>query len=121
MLCLVIIYTVLPTDDLHIDYAIVPYDEELHKKLWDSFVLSSMNGTVFHTHQFLAYHREGKFDFHHLLFFHGKRLVAVFPGGFSNGGKIYESPMGASYGSFVTEDISADIALGIVSAFENIF
>ena len=26
--------------------------------------------------------------------------------------------MGASYGSFVTEDISADIALAIVKAFE---
>jgi len=77
-----------------------------------------MNGTVFHTQQFLDYHNKGKFDFHHLLFYHGKRLVAILPGGFRESGKIYDSPLGASYGSFVTEDISADIALEIVAAFE---
>jgi hypothetical protein len=77
-----------------------------------------MNGTVFHSQQFLAYHNIGKFDFHHLLFFHGNRLVAVLPGGFRDNGKIYDSPLGASYGSFVTEDISADIALAVVTAFE---
>jgi hypothetical protein len=31
---------------------------------------------------------------------------------------VYDSPLGASYGSFVTEDISADTALAIVAAFE---
>ncbi|MFI5263453.1 MAG: GNAT family N-acetyltransferase, partial [Candidatus Kapaibacterium sp.] len=75
-----------------------------------------MNGTVFHTQQFLAYHNEGKFQFHHLLFYEGKRLVAVLPGGLRENGKIYDSPLGASYGSFVTEDISADTALAIVEA-----
>jgi hypothetical protein len=77
-----------------------------------------MNGTVFHTQQFLAYHNEGKFLFGHLLFYHGQRLVAVLPGGFREGGSEYDSPLGASYGSFVTGDISADTALGIVTAFE---
>jgi len=77
-----------------------------------------MNGTVFHTQQFLDYHETNKFSFHHLLFFHRKHLVAILPGGFRENGKIYDSPLGASYGSFVTGDISADIALGIVAAFE---
>lgn len=76
-----------------------------------------MNGTAFHTQRFLSYHSHGKFDFHHLLFFYNKHLVAVLPGGFRNG--IYESPLGSSYGSFVVEDISADVALAIVEAFEN--
>jgi lipid II:glycine glycyltransferase (peptidoglycan interpeptide bridge formation enzyme) len=76
-----------------------------------------MNGTVFHTQQFLSYHSPGKFDFHHLLFFYDRHLVAVLPGGFRNG--IYESPMGSSYGSFVVEDISTYVALAIVEAFEN--
>lgn len=78
-----------------------------------------MNGTVFHTQQFLTYHNEGKFHFHHLLFYEGKRLVAVLPGGFRENGKIFDSPLGSSYGSFVTEDISADTALAIVEAFED--
>src|SRR5205807_6401785 len=56
--------------------------------------------------------------FHHLLFYQSKRLVAVLAGGFRENGKIYDSPLGASYGSFVTEDISADTALAIVAAFE---
>ncbi len=77
-----------------------------------------MNGTVFHTQQFLDYHNEGKFQFHHLLFYEGKRLVAVLGGGLRENRKIYDSPVGSSYGSFVTEDISAATALEIVEAFE---
>jgi hypothetical protein len=75
-----------------------------------------MNGTVFHKQQFLAYHSIGKFDFHHLLFYHGKNLIGVLPGGIR--GNTYESPLGASYGSFVTMDLSADEALALVQAFE---
>jgi hypothetical protein len=77
-----------------------------------------MNGTIFHTQQFLRYHDRNKFEFHHLLFYHKKHLVAVLPGGFQDRGKIYDSPIGASYGSFVTEDISAETALAVVAAFE---
>ncbi|MDP4219461.1 MAG: GNAT family N-acetyltransferase [Bacteroidota bacterium] len=78
-----------------------------------------MNGTVFHTQQFLAYHHEGRFQFHHMLFYEGKKLVAVLAGGFRENGRIYDSPLGASYGSFVTGDISADVALAIVRSFES--
>lgn len=98
---------------------VVEYVEETHKALWDAFVLRSMNGTAFHLQQFLAYHPAGKFDFHHLLFFDRDRLVAVLPGGFSKDHKNFESPMGASYGSFVVEDIDAATALAIVWAFED--
>lgn len=85
---------------------------------WDRFVKSSMNGTVFHEQQFLGYHPADRFDFHHLMFFRGEHLIAVLPGGLKQSGRVFESPAGASYGSFVTEDISAQTALDIVAAFE---
>lgn len=97
---------------------IVHYDPALHRKVWDAFVRQSMNGTAFHLQQFLDYHAQGKFNFEHLLFYLGDRLVAVLPGGSSNNGESYDSPLGSSYGSFVVEDISADTALSIVTAFK---
>jgi hypothetical protein len=97
---------------------IVRYDPAVHAELWDRFVRRSMNGTEFHLQRFLAYHPEGKFNFDHLLFYEGERLVALLPGGVSADGQAYESPMGSSYGSFVVEDISADTALAIVEAFK---
>ena len=96
----------------------VPYSEVEHRTLWDRFVRASMNGTVFHEQRFLAYHPAGRFNFHHLLFFQGERLVAVLPGRLREDGRMYESPAGSSYGSFVTEDISAQTALDVVAAFE---
>jgi len=98
---------------------VVRYNASEHKKLWDDFVARSMNGTAFHKQQFLDYHATGRFDFHHLLFFAGHKLVAVLPGGLRENGRTFESPLGASYGSFVTEDVSAQTALEIVSAFED--
>src|SRR4051812_31086914 len=83
----------------------VRYDPARHEAMWDRFVKTSMNGTVFHRQKFLRYHPEGRFDFHHLMFFRGEKLVAVLPGRLINNGKVYDSPAGASYGSFVTEDI----------------
>src|SRR5581483_3441123 len=97
---------------------VVQYDPLLHKKDWDAFIPPSMNGTVFHCQKFLDYHPEGRFEFHHLLFYQGAQLVAVLPGALREHGRVFESPLGASYGSFVTEDISAQTALDIVAAFE---
>jgi hypothetical protein len=97
---------------------VVRYDPEKHEALWESFIEGSMNGTAFHRQQFLRYHPDGRFIFQHLLFFSGERLVALLPGGLRNG-RIFESPLGASYGSFVTEDISAQMALDVVRAFED--
>ena len=98
---------------------VVPYEETLHKDQWDRFVQCSMNGTAFHLQQFLTYHAPERFRFHHLLFFDSRRLVAVLPGGFPNSSEVYESPLGGSYGSFVTGDLNAETALAIVWAFED--
>ena len=91
---------------------IVEYTPEF-KEQWDEFVESSNNGTMFHLQKFLDYHTPGKFNWHHLLFFEKGKLVAVLPGTLENG--LYESPIGASYGSIVTRDIKFKTAMEIVS------
>jgi hypothetical protein len=88
------------------------------RSLWETFVNTSNNGTMFHNLAFLDYHPEGKFSFKHLMFFEGGQLVGVLPGGYYNetSGQ-YWSPVGASYGSIVTQDISFVKSLAIVDAF----
>jgi len=90
---------------------IIPYTEKW-KESWDSFVLESNNGTMFHLQRFLDYHEPGKFAFHHLLFVDKGRIAALLPGSLEQG--VFESPVGASYGSIVTRDIRFSQALEIV-------
>lgn len=79
-------------------------------------MLSSDNGTMFHRMEFLSYHPDGRFNFHHLMFHEGDRLLAVLPGCVKDG--AYISPAGASMGSFVTPpDLKLNQADGVVSAF----
>jgi predicted N-acyltransferase len=102
---------------LQSEIAVVEYDPNTHRQQWDTFVAGAVNGTAFHLQEFLAYHDRGKFNFLHLMFFEQNRLVALLPGGLS--GSVFESPVGASYGSFVTRDISTATALALVEAFES--
>ncbi|MDH7604324.1 MAG: GNAT family N-acetyltransferase [Melioribacter sp.] len=91
---------------------IIRYTEEWKEK-WDQFVLESNNGTMFHLQKFLDYHTPGKFKFDHLIFLEKGNIVAVLPGSINNG--MFESPIGASYGSIVTKDITFAKAMEIVS------
>lgn len=91
---------------------IVEYSEEW-KDRWDNFVLESNNGTMFHMQRFFDYHATGKFTFNHLMFLEKGKIVAVLPGSLKNG--LFESPIGASYGSIVTGDIRFSFALELVS------
>ncbi len=91
---------------------IVPYSENW-KERWDQFVLESNNGTMFHLQKFLDYHTPGKFAFHHLMFLENGRLRAVLPGSLTSDG-LFESPVGASYGSIVTPDIKFSTAMEII-------
>lgn len=84
---------------------------------WEEFVDLSNNGTMFHKQAFLDYHHEGRFAFYHLMFRRGEELVAVLPGGLRENGTAFWSPVGASYGSFVTKDIHYRDSLDIVDAF----
>jgi hypothetical protein len=91
---------------------IIEYSE-IWKEKWDKFILESNNGTIFHMQRFFDYHIPGKFLFNHLMFIENGEIVAVLPGILKNG--LFESPMGASYGSIVTKDIKFSFALELVS------
>jgi hypothetical protein len=93
---------------------IQPYSESW-KSRWDSFVLGSNNGTIFHLQRFLEYHQPGRFPWHHLMFLDGGEIAAVLPAALM--GSTLESPIGASYGSFVTADLSFAEALELVDVF----
>ena len=90
---------------------IIEYSEKWKDK-WDQFVLESNNGTMFHMQKFFDYHTPGKFSFNHLIFLEKENIVAVLPG--SRIGDIFESPIGASYGSIVTKDVKfAQVLLNV--------
>jgi len=91
---------------------IIEYNEKW-KDLWDGFVVESNNGTIFHMQKFFDYHSPGKFNFNHLLFLDKGRITALLPG--SRIGDLYESPIGASYGSIVTKDVKFADAMEIIS------
>jgi len=91
---------------------IIRYSEEW-KERWDKFVLQSNNGTMFHLQKFFDYHKPGKFQFNHLIFIRNGNIAALLPGAIRNG--VFESPIGASYGSVVTGDIKFEEAMEIVS------
>jgi len=96
--------------------AVTQYSNEW-KNRWDDFVLKSNNGTMFHLQRFLEYHERGKFHWHHLLFLEREKIVAVLPA--STMGSTLESPIGASYGSFVTHDLDFATALELVDLFSD--
>lgn len=91
---------------------IIEYTPEWKEK-WDQFVLESNNGTMFHLQKFFDYHKPGKFNFNHLIFLEKGNIVALLPGSVING-TLFESPIGASYGSIVTKDVKFTKALEIV-------
>ena len=41
---------------------IIKYDKNKHESVWDSFVKSSNNGTLFHLRKFLSYHKNRNFN-----------------------------------------------------------
>ncbi len=92
---------------------IIKYTEEWKDK-WDEFVLNSSNGTMFHMQKFFDYHEPGKFQFNHLIFLEKGKIVALLPGSIVENGTVFESPIGASYGSIVVKDIKFRKALEIV-------
>ena len=92
---------------------IIEYSEQW-KNEWDYFVEKSSNGTMFHMQSFFDYHTPGKFTFNHLIFLEKNRIAAVLPGSIVDD-KIFESPIGASYGSIVIGDITFKKTMEIVS------
>jgi len=93
---------------------VVEYTPEMLDQ-WEGFVESSANGTIFHLQRFLNYHPPGRFRHRHLMFYEGKKLVALVPGVDWQDGKrrVYISHRGASYGGFVIPE-----GFGIKDAME---
>ncbi len=80
-----------------------PYEPSFQEE-WDRFVRQANNGTLFHLRRFLAYHPEGRFQDHSLVFTGPKGLLALFPAAVQEieGERCLVSHPGASYGGLVT-------------------
>jgi len=57
---------------------LIKYSKE-YEKIWDDFVKSSKNGTIFHTRRFLSYHPEDRFEDNSILIYKKNKLIGVFP------------------------------------------
>ena len=95
--------------------------ESHNREEWQEFLKHTNNGTMFHNLNFLDYHPEGKFNFYHLMFRRGEELIGILPGGVKENGRVFWSPVGASYGSIATKDIRFETALEIVDAMLEYF
>jgi len=83
--------------------------------VWDQFVDSSTNGTIFHEMKFLGYHEPRKFDLRFLTFYEGRnRIIALLPFELKDG--ILKSPVGASYGGLVLSQMSLQKTYQVVLA-----
>ena len=100
--------------------SVLKYDNSCRDE-WQEFLKHTNNGTMFHDLNFLDYHPVGKFNFYHLMFRRGDELIGILPGGVKDNGRVFWSPVGASYGSIATKDIRFETALEIVDAMLDYF
>lgn len=86
-----------------------------NRNAWNDFIKNSINGTIYHSLDFLDYHPKNKFSQHHLLFYKKSNLIGVLPLAIfkENGLKIAKSPYGASVGGIVHKIVKIDDALEI--------
>ena len=83
---------------------IIKYQNSKHQELWDDYVKTSNNGTIFHLQKFLAYHQNRDFQDHSLMFYQNNKIVALFTAAIINNG-LYSHP-GASFGGLVYNQLS---------------
>lgn len=83
---------------------IIKYDANKHETQWDSFVLESNNGTIFHTRKFLNYHQDRIFEDCSFIFKNKSKIEAVFSGAIIN--ETLHSHPGSSFGGFVFNSLS---------------
>jgi hypothetical protein len=84
---------------------VIRYEKKYHDQ-WEDFILSSNNGTIFHTRKFLSYHSPHKFKDSSLLFFDNKKIIALLSAAEIKKDDLQtlSSHQGASYGGFVYKD-----------------
>ena len=76
---------------------------------------------MFHSLDFLDYHPKGKFDFYHLMFRRGDELIGILPGGVKEDGRVFWSPVGASYGSIAARDVRFETSLEMIDVMMDYF
>ncbi len=83
-------------------YQAVQYDARRDREAWDRALQLTINSTLFHAHEFLAYHPPKRFDNHHLIFQIGEEPRVLLTGAVreTESGKALVSYPGASYGGF---------------------
>jgi hypothetical protein len=91
---------------------IIKYDANKHEILWDSFVLKSNNGTIFHSRKFLSYHKERSFQDCSFLFQNKNNVEALFTGAIIDD-VLYSHP-GSSFGGFIYNQLSFEFGSKIV-------
>jgi hypothetical protein len=100
------------------DLTVRPYLGE-DAAAWKAHLAASNNGTLFHDLDVLAYHPDGKFDFHNLVVLKDDRLRAVIPGALLRDG-VFASPSGASVGGpVVRKSLGAEDAVNLVTAVQD--
>ena len=93
-----------------------------NKVLWDRFVKSANNGTIFHLRRFLSYHPEDRFVDHSIEFYKKNTLFSVFPAAESdiNGKNLLVSHPGSTVGSFVVpESVSISDSFELIEILIN--
>jgi hypothetical protein len=94
------------------------------KDIWNNFISQkSLNGTIFHHLDFLAYH-QNRFtnNEHHLAFYKGEELVGLMPLAIfeQEGIKIAKSPYGASWGGLVfSENLKLKYHIELIESLVN--
>ncbi len=74
---------------------------EKQRATWARFLDAAVNGTLFHTQDFLDYHPAGRSSWHHLLLGNPGEPTAVIPGAIhqnADGQTVFRSPTGATLG-----------------------
>ena len=74
-----------------------------HINEWNSFVLISNNGTLFHNQQFISYHIEREFIDCSLMIYNDNKLIALFPAAMKDNSTVFSHP-GASHGGLVIKN-----------------
>jgi hypothetical protein len=84
-------------------YHVFRYHPERDRADWDKVLAAADNATLFHTHEFLAYHPPDRFENHHLIFRIGEEPRVLMTGAVRHtaGGITLVSYPGASYGGLV--------------------
>jgi hypothetical protein len=88
---------------------------------WEKFLTAADHASLFHDLRFLAYHRPGRFRFHHLVARRAGEIVAALPGALvaAEGGVWHVSPVGASVGGPALKGgLASKDLLALVAAFQ---